>query len=153
MFVVSVDCSPAAGDTHVAVSKSYLHVLCTDSDTQQGQTTDMTTTHFLRVATLLAGTGMTAAAFCDDYAASDCADAFTDCSGAYAAMDTTTQACVATHLGLVDASDSAHCAHARGEGPCEPADDTAADPVKSSSGASLGFALSLLMAVGLVHNM
>ena len=70
MFVVRVDCSPAAGDTHVAVSKSYLHVLCTDSDTQQGQTTDMTTTHFLRAATLLAGTGMTAAAFCDDYAAS-----------------------------------------------------------------------------------
>jgi hypothetical protein len=68
--------------------------------------------------------------FCEDYAASDCTDAFTDCATVYAAMPTGdadasndaseagTQACVAAHLAMVDAADSVHCGHARGEGPC-----------------------------------
>ena len=36
------------------------------------------------------------------------------------ASEAGTQACVIKHLTLVDAADSAHCAHARGEGPCAP---------------------------------
>ena len=111
----------------------------------------MSITNILRAAALLARAGMAAADFCQDYDASVCADAFTDCSGAYAAMDATTQACVATHLTYVDASDSAHCAHARGEGPCESASDVVPVETKSSSGVSLRLAVGSVMVTALVH--
>ena len=60
--------------------------------------------------------------FCDNYAASDCAGtpfhATHSCSAHFDMISVAQQACVVTHLNLVDGSDSAHCAHARGEGPC-----------------------------------
>ena len=34
------------------------------------------------------------------------------------------QGCVVTHLNMVDGADSAHCGHARGEGPCAAAAGT-----------------------------
>merc|ERR1719502_230936 len=82
--------------------------------------------------TLVSAGLASATTFCQDYAASQCADPFTGCDAAFAAMpagdsdasnDATeagTQACVIKHLTLVDAADSVHCAHARGEGPCAP---------------------------------
>jgi hypothetical protein len=82
----------------------------------------------VRAITLLASVGSAAAAFCDDYAASECAVVFDGCADAFAAMaagdadagnDLTeegTQACVTAHLALVDSADSAHCEHARGGG-------------------------------------
>ena len=78
------------------------------------------------------GEGPCAPQFCQDYAATACSDAFTDCTTAYSAMpagdadasndasEAGTKACVAKHLTLVDGASSAHCAHARGEGPCTP---------------------------------
>ena len=64
--------------------------------------------------------------FCDNYAASDCAatpfHATHTCPDHYAMLSTAQQACVVTHLNAVDSDTSAHCGHARGEGPCVPAD-------------------------------
>ena len=88
----------------------------------------------LRTTCLLATAGLATAGFCEDYTASACTDAFTGCAAAYnempagdadASNDATergTKACVAKHLSLVvdAATATTHCAHARGEGPCEP---------------------------------
>ena len=79
----------------------------------------------VRAIALLASVGSAAAAFCEDYAANECAVVFDGCADAFAAMpaggdtdddltDAGTQACVTAHLALTDSADSAHCAHARG---------------------------------------
>ena len=87
--------------------------------------------------------------FCDNYAGSDCAGtpfhATHNCSAHYNMISVAQQACVVTHLNMVDSNTSAHCAHARGEGPCAPA-DLSQDPAKASgasSAAASGGALAL----------
>merc|ERR1719502_2561720 len=89
--------------------------------------------------TLVSAGLASATTFCQDYAASQCADPFTGCDAAFAAMpagdsnvmnDATeagTQACVIRHLTLVDGADSVHCAHARGEGPCAAPTNTSSE--------------------------
>ena len=104
------------------------------------------------------GEGPCAPQFCQDYAATACSDAFTDCTTAYSAMpagdadasndasEAGTKACVAKHLTLVDGASSAHCAHARGEGPCAvPA--SAGPAVKSSATSTVAAAAGVACAL------
>ena len=92
-----------------------------------------------------------AAAHCAAYEASACTDAFEGCVATFNAMpagtaayEAGTQACVAHHLTLADAADSAHCAHARGEGPC--AAPAAVTPAKAS-GATVALPAAAMLVV------
>merc|ERR1711957_602569 len=108
------------GGTQACVIKHLAHVNSSDS----------------AMCAYARGEGLCAPTFCQNYASSQCATAFPGCDTAFAAMpagdsdasnDATeggTQACVIKHLTLVDSNESAHCAHARGEGPCSSEADT-----------------------------
>ena len=94
----------------------------------------------LTAAALLACVGSAAAGFCTDYSLSACAGtpfhATHSCSAHFGMISVAQQSCVIYHLKFVDGNTSAHCAHARGEGPCAPGGTMQPPPPRKVSGAS-----------------